>query len=227
MNLQVGASVLGLVLTGCDITFTWQAEVQYIWRKPLRITFVRCLFVLMRYLPVAFHIIWIHGAEQVPEEHCKIIEIFRVVTRSILLLSLDLILMLRGVFLLFVLAIRIASSAYTSQDQLVLRFPKEIKFTKYCIAAIRRTGRSAYHITSSCRGMPHILNLQRLELASPSATSSERKEDLELTTIENVNITTWDAPWDTRTFQIVEHDTVTPQQLEGAEPSSWRSVYTV
>ncbi|KAF9070596.1 hypothetical protein BDP27DRAFT_1362476 [Rhodocollybia butyracea] len=32
-------------------------EVSYMWKKPLRITFVRCLFALTRYLPVAIHMI--------------------------------------------------------------------------------------------------------------------------------------------------------------------------
>ncbi|KAF9062458.1 hypothetical protein BDP27DRAFT_1336646, partial [Rhodocollybia butyracea] len=47
--------VLGLVVTGCDTALTMRGEVQYIWKAPLRITFVRCLFVLTRYLPVALH----------------------------------------------------------------------------------------------------------------------------------------------------------------------------
>ncbi|KAF9066398.1 hypothetical protein BDP27DRAFT_1019612 [Rhodocollybia butyracea] len=156
MNLQAGASVLGLVVTGCDIAFTWRMEVQnHIWRKPLRITFVRCLFVIMRYLPIAIHIIylifasiWTNGVGKVPEEHCKSIATFRALAGSSMLLSLDLVLILRvfalydrsrliGVFLLSLLVIRIVLSLYhTSQDN-PLRFPEEVKFTNhYCIAEI-------------------------------------------------------------------------------------------
>ncbi|KAF9065164.1 hypothetical protein BDP27DRAFT_1366646 [Rhodocollybia butyracea] len=44
-----------LVAAGCDIALTRRGEVSYMWKKPLRITFVRCLFVFTRYLPVAIH----------------------------------------------------------------------------------------------------------------------------------------------------------------------------
>ncbi|KAF9068418.1 hypothetical protein BDP27DRAFT_824473 [Rhodocollybia butyracea] len=58
-------------------------------------------------------------------------------------------------------------------------------------------------------GCHTILNLQRLEseLAGADGSSSEQKRDIELTTIGNVNITTWDAPWDARTFRIIEDET--------------------
>ncbi|KAF9064430.1 hypothetical protein BDP27DRAFT_1450747 [Rhodocollybia butyracea] len=59
----------------------------------------------------------------------------------------------------------------------------------------------------SAVGCHTILNLQKLEFTGASLNSSERKGDLELTIIENVDITEWDVPWDTSTFQIVEHDT--------------------
>ncbi|KAF9066402.1 hypothetical protein BDP27DRAFT_1019814 [Rhodocollybia butyracea] len=149
MNLQVGASVLGLVATICDIVFTGREEAQHIWKKPLRITLVRCLFVLMRYPPVAIHIIyaifasmWMNGAEGVPEEHhCNIVMIFRIITGSIMLLLLDMILMLRvfalynrsrliGILLLFSLALRIGLTTYTSRNHL----PEKITFNSYCIA---------------------------------------------------------------------------------------------
>ncbi|KAF9063058.1 hypothetical protein BDP27DRAFT_1451465 [Rhodocollybia butyracea] len=320
MNLQVGASVLGLVATGCDIAFTWRGEVQYIWRKPLRVTFVRCIFTLMRYLPIATHVIdvtfaslWIDGTERVHEEHCKSILIFRTLASSGMLLLLDLILMLRvfalydrsrliGTFLLCLLASRIVSIAYTSQDHL-LRSPEKLKFTSYCIPqvsfkdapgnpilvfiygeliiqsviialAMKRTvwdlRRYSYSLFSvlnrdglvvfctvgvtmvvigvasvkngaatvfvfplfisliSAAGCHTVLNLQKLESAGPSANSSERKKDLELTTIDNGNILTWNAPWDTRTFQIIDHDTTTgAQQGAGTSSSNGVPVYTV
>ncbi|KAF9059417.1 hypothetical protein BDP27DRAFT_503201 [Rhodocollybia butyracea] len=58
----------------------------------------------------------------------------------------------------------------------------------------------------SAAGCHTILNLQKLEVA----TERKRAEDLELTTIENMSITTWDAPWDTSTFQIVEPEIPPP-----------------
>ncbi|KAF9058916.1 hypothetical protein BDP27DRAFT_1453625 [Rhodocollybia butyracea] len=149
MNLQVGASVLGLVATLCDIVFTRREEAQHIWKKPLRITLVRCLFVLMRYLPVAVHIIyaifasmWMNGAEGVPEEHnCNVIMIFRIITGSIMILLLDMILMLRvfalynrsrliGILLLFSLALRIGLTTYTTRNHQ----PEKIMFNSYCVA---------------------------------------------------------------------------------------------
>ncbi|KAF9063040.1 hypothetical protein BDP27DRAFT_1427245 [Rhodocollybia butyracea] len=79
----------------------------------------------------------------------------------------------------------------------------------------------------SAAGCHTILNLQKLELANAGANSSSQKslEDLELTAIEDVTITTWDSPWDTSTFQIVEPDqdtTFTLQQVTG--PSNSRAL---
>ncbi|KAF9068450.1 hypothetical protein BDP27DRAFT_1364166 [Rhodocollybia butyracea] len=68
-------------------------------------------------------------------------------------------------------------------------------------------GESLFFHISGCHT---ILNLQRLELESAGAdgSSSEEKTDIELTTIADVNITTWDAPWDARTFRIIEDETI-------------------
>ncbi|KAF9066132.1 hypothetical protein BDP27DRAFT_1049940 [Rhodocollybia butyracea] len=154
MHIPLGAAVLGLVVTGCDTALTMRGEVQYIWKAPLRITFVRCLFVLTRYLPVALHIInivltslWLDGAEQVPKEHCGSILIFRALAFSSMLLLLDSVLTLRvfalydrsrtiGVFFLLLLALRIASSVYSMYDH-VLRYPEKIEFTSYCIPGVK------------------------------------------------------------------------------------------
>ncbi|KAF9062459.1 hypothetical protein BDP27DRAFT_1336649 [Rhodocollybia butyracea] len=73
----------------------------------------------------------------------------------------------------------------------------------------------------SAAGCHSILNLQKLE--SASMHSSERKKDLELSTIENANTAMWEAPWDARTFQIIEGRTVTRPE-EGGGP---RDVETV
>ncbi|KAF9066131.1 hypothetical protein BDP27DRAFT_1331001 [Rhodocollybia butyracea] len=59
----------------------------------------------------------------------------------------------------------------------------------------------------SASGCRTILNLQRLELefqlASADGNSSERKKDIELTTIDSMDMT-----WDARTFPMIEDDTI-------------------
>ncbi|KAF9062457.1 hypothetical protein BDP27DRAFT_1336645 [Rhodocollybia butyracea] len=59
----------------------------------------------------------------------------------------------------------------------------------------------------SAAGCRTILNLQRLELefqlASADGNSSERKKDIELTTIDSMDMT-----WDARTFPMIEDDTI-------------------
>ncbi|KAF9068417.1 hypothetical protein BDP27DRAFT_824514 [Rhodocollybia butyracea] len=102
MHIRLGAAVLGLVATGCDIVITMRGEMRYIWKKPLRTTFVRCLFVWMRYLPIALHIInivltrlWLDDAQQVSEHRCRILMIFQLLTFTIMLMLLELVLVLR------------------------------------------------------------------------------------------------------------------------------------
>ncbi|KAF9068421.1 hypothetical protein BDP27DRAFT_1327319 [Rhodocollybia butyracea] len=153
MHIRLGAAVLGLVTTGCDIALTMRGEVQYIWKKPLQITFVRCLFVLMRYLPIALHVINIvlastglDNAEQVPEQYCRIMMVFRILTFSTMLALLELILITRvyalynrsraiGTFLVLLLVLRIASTAYSVYDH-VLRLPEKIEYTSHCVATV-------------------------------------------------------------------------------------------
>ncbi|KAF9066153.1 hypothetical protein BDP27DRAFT_1331044 [Rhodocollybia butyracea] len=151
MHVQLIAAVLGLVATGCDIALTRREEVLYMWRKPLRITFVRCLFVFTRYLPVAIHIIdvifvsmWMDGTEQVPAEvYCMRITIFRYFACYSMMMLLELALMLRvfalyersraiGVFLLFLLISRIAGAVYSMQR--AVQFGK-ITFIGHCLPA--------------------------------------------------------------------------------------------
>ncbi|KAF9068416.1 hypothetical protein BDP27DRAFT_1421950 [Rhodocollybia butyracea] len=290
--------VLGLVATGCDVVITMRGEMQFIWKKPLRITFVRCLFVLMRYIPIALHIsniiltsIWLDGTEQISEHRCRIMMIFRLLAFSTMLMLLELVLILRvyalydrswavGVSLLLLLMSRITSSAYSVHDHL-LRSPEKIKFIGHCvpsvnfddgrnvvwvlsfvtsviiILALKRTvwdfrqySHSLFSVLNkdglkvfsvifvavvattltsikkgvnlyffifplfisiiSAAGCHTILNLQRLEseLADADGNSSEHKRDIELTTISNVDIATWDAPWDARTFRIIEDETI-------------------
>ncbi|KAF9071864.1 hypothetical protein BDP27DRAFT_462279 [Rhodocollybia butyracea] len=153
MYAQLGGSVLGLVAIGCDIALTRQEEVRYIWKKPCRKTFVRGIFILMRYLPIVIHgidvvfaSIWIYGAEQVQEERCMGILIFRFVAGYVMSLLLESVLMLRvfalydrsrtiSILLLLLLALRISVSIYTAQDHL-LRFPEKTEFTSHCIARL-------------------------------------------------------------------------------------------
>ncbi|KAJ3844723.1 hypothetical protein F5878DRAFT_64385 [Lentinula raphanica] len=51
--------IIGLLATGCDYALTRRKEKNYAWNreKPLRITFVKILFVLARYLAFVIHIV--------------------------------------------------------------------------------------------------------------------------------------------------------------------------
>ncbi|KAF9062454.1 hypothetical protein BDP27DRAFT_1451752 [Rhodocollybia butyracea] len=311
MHIHLGAAVLGLVVTGCDIALTMRREVQYIWKKPLRITFIRCLFVLMRYLPIALHIInvvlsnaWIDSAEKVSGEHCKSFLILQALAFSGMLVLLELILILRvfalydrsrtiGIFLSLLFVFRNASSAYSIYDHVSAK----IAFSNHCIPvvnlkdacnpvlviiygefsiqlaiitlAMKRTvwdfrlyshsvfsalnrdglrvfgaivvamaataatsvkkGATPYFFVFplftalvSSVGCHTILNLQKLqlELAGANGNSSEQKKDIELTTIGDVNLATWDAPWDARTFQMTEDDTSTGHERDASSLSS-------
>ncbi|KAF9071907.1 hypothetical protein BDP27DRAFT_1418719 [Rhodocollybia butyracea] len=75
----------------------------------------------------------------------------------------------------------------------------------------------------SAAGCHTILNLQKVKLASADANSSEPKKDIELTTIENGST----SIWDTRTFQIVEDDTITEPEQDADLSSSEGGVYVV
>ncbi|KIK59254.1 hypothetical protein GYMLUDRAFT_245329 [Collybiopsis luxurians FD-317 M1] len=56
MEVRLGAS--GLLLTGCDAVLTRTQEWEYIWKSPYKLTLVRCLFVLARYLALLIHV-WV------------------------------------------------------------------------------------------------------------------------------------------------------------------------
>ncbi|KAF9070710.1 hypothetical protein BDP27DRAFT_1401846 [Rhodocollybia butyracea] len=301
MYIHIIAAVLGLVLTGCDISLTMREEVQYMWKKP--ITFVRCLFVLMRYLPIALHVInvvltttWIEGAEA-PEEYCWSLMILQSIAFCSMLVLLELVLILRvfalydrsraiGTFLSLLLVFRNATTAYSIYDHL-WRFPAKTEFTSHCVPSInikdvrnpvlvitcgelfvqlaiitlamkrtvwdfRQYSHSLLSVSNrdglrvfgaiavalvattatsvkkgttpyfffvfplfialiSAAGCHTILNLRKLEseLEGTDESLSEQKKDIELTTIGDVNLTTWDTPWDARTFQMIEEDTIT------------------
>ncbi|KAJ3869809.1 hypothetical protein EV359DRAFT_59581 [Lentinula novae-zelandiae] len=115
-----------------------QKEQEFIWnhKKPFRLTFVKGLFISMRYLAFVIHIvnivlssIWtveFSNAQQASEEACRILLIFQIISCYTMLLLLQLILMLRG---------RTAMSIYTSFGKST-HSPRHIKFGRYCIPKI-------------------------------------------------------------------------------------------
>ncbi|KAF9017970.1 hypothetical protein BDP27DRAFT_202469 [Rhodocollybia butyracea] len=148
---ESGFSV-GPVAIGCDFALTRRGEAQYLWTKPLRVTVVRCLFILIRYLPIAMHTIGLIfaargyiGTQQVPEEYCMNILIFETIASYIMLILLEVVLMLRvfalydrsrtiGIFLVAVLISRIAGSVYTVEERVLKFQAAKITFPGYCVA---------------------------------------------------------------------------------------------
>ncbi|KIK63289.1 hypothetical protein GYMLUDRAFT_463566 [Collybiopsis luxurians FD-317 M1] len=57
MSERLGGSILGLLLTGCDVISSRKQELEHIWKRPFQLTLVRGLFILARYLAIAIHII--------------------------------------------------------------------------------------------------------------------------------------------------------------------------
>ncbi|KAJ3989940.1 hypothetical protein F5890DRAFT_1483658 [Lentinula detonsa] len=158
MQAQLPSSVLGLLVTACDFVLTRQKEKEYVWtmKKPLQLTFVKILFVLVRYLAFLIHIvnivlssIWtvkFPGVLRPPDEVCMTLLIFQIISSHSMLLLLQLILMLRvfalynrslrmGIFLFLLLVCKLAVSAYSSlwENMHVLR---HLKFGEYCIPRI-------------------------------------------------------------------------------------------
>ncbi|KAF9070595.1 hypothetical protein BDP27DRAFT_591090 [Rhodocollybia butyracea] len=152
MHAQLVAAVLGLVATGCDIAITRRDELLYMWKKPLRITSIRCLFVFTRYLPIAIHIIdvvfigmWVDGTEQVPAKvYCMRVLISRYLACYSMVVLLELALMLRvfalydrsraiGAFLLFLLISRIAGAVYHIMQRVLQSDAIKINFNNECI----------------------------------------------------------------------------------------------
>ncbi|GAW04224.1 hypothetical protein LENED_006001 [Lentinula edodes] len=150
MQAQLPSSVLGLLATGCDFALTRQKEQEFIWsqKKPFRLTFVKGLFISMRYLAFVIHIvnivlssIWtveFSNAQRASEEACRILLIFQIISCYTMLLLLQLILMLRvfalynrslrmAIFLFLLFACRTAMSIYTSFSKSA-HSPRHIKF---------------------------------------------------------------------------------------------------
>ncbi|KAJ3777888.1 hypothetical protein FB446DRAFT_716042 [Lentinula raphanica] len=161
--------VIGLLATGCDYALTRRKEKNYAWNreKPLRITFVKILFVLARYLAFVIHIvnivlssIWtvkFQGCSQLPDEACRKLLVFQIISSYSMLLILQMILMLRvfalynrstsmGLFLFSIFVCRLAVSAYTSFGESA-HSPRNLKFGKYCIPRISLTEQSVGNST--------------------------------------------------------------------------------
>ncbi|KIK64612.1 hypothetical protein GYMLUDRAFT_398231, partial [Collybiopsis luxurians FD-317 M1] len=56
MKTRLVASILGLLLTGFDVTSTRRRELEHVWRIPFPLSFARSLFILARYLAIVIHI---------------------------------------------------------------------------------------------------------------------------------------------------------------------------
>ncbi|KIK62671.1 hypothetical protein GYMLUDRAFT_242318 [Collybiopsis luxurians FD-317 M1] len=159
MTTILGASVLGLLLTGCHVVLTRKQEREYIWKRPLRLTVVRGLYVLVRYVAIIIHVgeiilasVIIAGtgeSKQTPEHLCLSLVIFRLVSLQSMLLILHLILMLRvfalynqslpvGIFLL-VLAVVGCAGLTASMVRAFIRI--KIKFTGFCVPNLTMTVR--------------------------------------------------------------------------------------
>ncbi|KIK59253.1 hypothetical protein GYMLUDRAFT_675014 [Collybiopsis luxurians FD-317 M1] len=145
----LSASVLGLLLTGCDIVSSRKQELEYMW-KPFQLTVVGGLFILARYLAIMIHIAdialtsvlttKIGEPKQSPEHLCMSLIFFRLVSCQSMLLVLHLILMLRvfalynqslpvGVFLLVLIVVGFVGSTVV----MVRRFTRaKIKFSGLC-----------------------------------------------------------------------------------------------
>ncbi|KIK62670.1 hypothetical protein GYMLUDRAFT_41586 [Collybiopsis luxurians FD-317 M1] len=150
MKVRLGASVLGLLLTGCDLVLTRKQELEYVWKRPFQLTLVRGLFVLSRYMAIIIHIADIALAsfmtpridelKQNPGHLCLSMVIFRLVSCQSMLLILHLILMLRvfalynqslpvGIFLLILIVVGFAGLTVG----MVRGFTRaKIKFTAFC-----------------------------------------------------------------------------------------------
>ncbi|KAE9411326.1 hypothetical protein BT96DRAFT_911939 [Gymnopus androsaceus JB14] len=186
MQAQIGASVLGLLLTSCDSLLTRHKELEYVWnsRRP---TFVRCLFILAKYLAFSIHIgnivltsLWtirFRGHERPTEDVCMTWQIFQSATCYIMLLILELILSLKvGIFLSTMLAGRMAGTIYVIRNRVDAQ---QLKFTRHCISevigeiavqlvihglALRRTFWDLRHYTFARPPLFSVLNRDGLKI---------------------------------------------------------------
>ncbi|KAE9394004.1 hypothetical protein BT96DRAFT_923756 [Gymnopus androsaceus JB14] len=156
MQARLIPSVLGLVVTSCDSLLTRHKELEYVWKRPLQLTFVRCLFILARYLALLIHIgnivlasilsIRFLGHQQPTDDACIIWFNFQTASCYSMVLILELILSIRvfalykqslkmGLFLLIMLAGRMAGSIYMTViwNQVHIQ---QFKFTKNCVSIV-------------------------------------------------------------------------------------------
>jgi hypothetical protein len=150
--MSIHLLVLGMLATGYDTYSTRRRELEYMWKGPFQLTFVRCLFILARYLAILIHIINVvlssittarfsGTALRATPEFCRNSKIFEAVSCFSMLLVLHLILMLRvwalydqslnlGLFLLALLIGRNAGLTLTATWAILN--PGYVKFGEDC-----------------------------------------------------------------------------------------------
>ncbi|KIK57598.1 hypothetical protein GYMLUDRAFT_753715 [Collybiopsis luxurians FD-317 M1] len=110
MDTKLTASALGLLITWLDVVRTRKKEARFLWSNSFRLTFVRILYVLARYLALPIHIGNITFSrlmtakfsvnKQDPEYFCMSLLAFQNMSSQSMLLILHFILILR-VFALY------------------------------------------------------------------------------------------------------------------------------
>ncbi|KAI3618115.1 hypothetical protein WG66_005559 [Moniliophthora roreri] len=102
MNAQLAASCLGLSLSLCDIYLTRREEKALIWRPPFRITIVKTLYILSRYLGLTCHMYnvvrsayWKYRYITIPQHSCANYLVFKTSGAQCLAGILHIILILR------------------------------------------------------------------------------------------------------------------------------------
>ncbi|KIK57958.1 hypothetical protein GYMLUDRAFT_45761 [Collybiopsis luxurians FD-317 M1] len=105
METRVAVSVLVFLMTGLDVVLTRKKESEFVWTKPFRLTLVRFLYLLARYLALLILLVEItfmclitaeiSETKQAPEYSCLSLLTFQCVSSQCMLLVLHLILMLR------------------------------------------------------------------------------------------------------------------------------------
>ncbi|ESK91063.1 hypothetical protein Moror_1158 [Moniliophthora roreri MCA 2997] len=132
MNVQLVASCLGLALNACDMYLTRKEEKALIWRSPFRVTIVKILYILSRYLGLTCQIYnvsrsayWKHRYTTIPQHSCDSHLVFKTLGAQSLLAILHIILMLRVyalynktfsmvLILMLIYAARLAATIWTT-----------------------------------------------------------------------------------------------------------------
>ncbi|KAE9397611.1 hypothetical protein BT96DRAFT_921302 [Gymnopus androsaceus JB14] len=207
MQTRIIASVLGLLVTSCDSFLTRHKELEYVWKRPLQLTFVRCLFILARYLALLIHIgnivlasIWtfrFSGHQQPTDDACMTWFIFQTASYYTMVLILQLILSFPLItsllqYLTLYRQRRMAGSIYVDG----LKVFAAISFGVISIGV--SAGKRVIPVVLvyplfislvSAAGCRTILNLQTLNVTTRETPSFER--NIEFTSINDIS--TWDA----------------------------------